>query len=220
VEHLNENQFCRVSAPERFVEVRVMKTYSEEQFLKWAEEHGVIVDERYPGSAELTFTSGSDLSRFWIVPSQPKKRPRFLAAMLRLLGKWHSCRVWRHMGRWPERPGRRCASDRVELQILKGIGMPMGTDDVVEFMRTDRDRLTALLFTTTVFGWSVAEDLYLVPNDAQYIVETSHHGLVYVYFRQLEDLHQFVEGMNRAEFPLPDTVPDWTIEIPDWMTKP
>jgi hypothetical protein len=196
-----------------------MKTHSEAQFLKWAEEHGVLLDKRYPRSAELTFNRGPDLDRFWLIPPKPEARPHFLERLLHLMGKWQSCYAWRHMGRWPEKPGRRCAKDRVEFQILKGIGMPLGTDDVVEFKRSERDQLTSLLFSSTVFGWSVAEDLYLVPNHAQHIIETSHHGVVYVYFREMEGLEQFVKGMKREKFPLPKTVPDWTILTPAWMEK-
>jgi hypothetical protein len=194
-----------------------MKTHSEEQFLKWAGAHGMGLDERYPNSAMLTFKPDPGLDRFWVVPPEPEARPYFLALMLDLMGKWRSCHVWRHMGCWPQRPDRQRVKGRVEFHILKGIGMPMGTDDIVEFKRSERDQLTALLFTTTVFGWSTPEDLYVVPNHAQYIIEIYHHGVVYVYFRQMKDLRQFVKGMEKEEFPLPKTVPDWTFETPEWM---
>ncbi len=197
-----------------------MKTQSEEQFLKWAEAHDMGLDASYPNSACLAFKPPDySLDRFWVVPPKPQQRPYFLAVMLDLLGKWQSCRVWRHMGRWPQRPYRQRVNDRVEFQILKGIGMPLGTDDVVEFRRSERDQLTTLLFSTTVFGWCVAEDLYVVPNHAQHIMETSHHGVVHVLFRQMKYLRQFVKGMEKEEFPLPKTVPDWTFEVPEWMNK-
>jgi hypothetical protein len=196
-----------------------MKTHSEEQFLKWAGTHGMGLDERYPNSAVLTFKPDPAIDRFWVVPSEPEVRPYFLSLMLDLMGKWQSCRVWRHMGWWPKRPDRERVKGRVEFHILKGIGMPMGTNDVVEFKRSERDQLTTLLFSTTIFGWCVAEDLYVVPNHAQHIIETSHHGVVHVYFRQMKDLRQFVKGMNKEEFPLPKTVPDWTFETPEWMSK-
>jgi hypothetical protein len=101
-----------------------MKTHSEEQFLKWAKTHDMGLDERYPDSAVLTFKPDPDLERFWVVPRQPERRPYFIALMLELMGKWQSCRVWRHMGSWHERPNPERLNDRIEFQILKGIGMP------------------------------------------------------------------------------------------------
>jgi hypothetical protein len=197
-----------------------MKTHSEEQFLKWAEAQSMVFDEDYPAARTLTFKRAPNLNRFWVVPQQPEQRPYFLAGILDLMGKWQSCRAWRHMGRWPERPGRpRAMKDRVEFQILKGIGMPMGTDDIVEFSRRERDQLATLLFSTTVFGWSIAEDLYVVPDHAEHIIRTDHHGVVWMHFRQLEDLQQSVKKMNRRGYPLPKAVPDWTFTIPEWMGK-
>jgi hypothetical protein len=196
-----------------------MKTHSEEQFLKWVEAHGMALDERYPDSAELTFKPDSALDRFWVVPPRPERRPHFLATILRLAGEWQSCLVWRHMGSWPRRPDPQRLNDRVEFQILKGIGMPLGTADIVEFERAELDQLITLLFSTTIFGWSVGEDLYVVPNHAQYIIKTSHHDVVHVLFRHMEDLRQFAKGMDEEEFRLPTAVPDATFIIPEWMNK-
>jgi hypothetical protein len=196
-----------------------MKTHSEEQFLKWAKTCGMGLDERYLDSAVLTFKPDPDLERFWVVPRQPERRPHFIAVMLELMGKWQSCRVWRHMGSWHERPNPERLNDRVEFQILNGIGMPMGTGDIVEFERAEFDQLTTLLFSTTIFGWSVGEDLYVVPNHAQHILKASHHDVVHVSFRRVEDLQEFVKGMDKEEFPLPKAVPDSTFKIPEWMNK-
>jgi hypothetical protein len=196
-----------------------MKTHREEQFLKWTGARGIGLDERYPDSAVLTFKPDPNLRRFWVVPPQPERRPHFLATILNLTGKWRSCRVWRHMGSWPNRPDPGRLNDRIEFQILAGIGMPMGTGDIVEFKKAELDRLITLLFSTAIFGWSVGEDLYVVPNDAQHIIKTSHHDVVHVSFRKLSDLNRFVKGMDKEKFPLPKTVPDWTFEIPEWMNK-
>ena len=74
-----------------------MKTQSEKQFLKWVEARGMGLDARYPDSACLTFKRDPALDRFWTVPPKPEVRPHFLALMLDLMGKWQSCRVWRHI---------------------------------------------------------------------------------------------------------------------------
>ena len=199
-----------------------MKTQTEKLFLKWATAHGMGLDERYPDSAVLTFKPNPDFDRFWIVPSQPERRPFFLLLMLELMGKWESCFVWRHMGSWPssDAPERsNSINSRVESQILSGLKLPMGTADIVQFDRSEVDSLVTLLFSTTVFGWSVSEDLYVVPDHAQYIVKLSHHDAIHVSFRNEETLHEFVKGMREQKFPLPEKVPDGTFKQPSWMKK-
>lgn len=97
--------------------------------------------------------------------------------------------------------------------------MPMGTHDVVEFSRDEKPKLITLLFATTVFGLSVQDDLYVVPDHARYILKTDHHGTIDVNFRTSDRLQAFVAGMNEKEFPLPDELPDWTFKLPPWMKK-
>jgi len=66
--------------------------------------------------------------------------------------------------------------------------MPPGTADVLVFHRDDLCRLVSLLFVTSTFGWSVGEDLYVVPDNARYILKMSHHGVIHVQFRNIDDI--------------------------------
>jgi len=196
-----------------------MKTHKEKQFLKWATDHGMGLDERWPDSAVLTFKPAAHLDRFWETPSEPERRSYFLSLMLDLMDKWKACFVWRHMGSWPSEPDPQRINDRVEYQILNGIGLPMGTADIVEFDRSETDRLVTLLFVTTVFGWSVGEDLYVVPDHAQFIMKTSHHAVVELAFRNEQAMKLFIAGMKKEKFNLPDDLPDATFKKPEWMKK-
>lgn len=122
-----------------------MKTYSEKQFVKWATDHGMGMDERYPDSAVLTLRPDPDLDRFWETPPEPERRPCFLWLMLELMGDWKKCFVWRHMGSWPSEPDPQRLNDLVEYQILSGIGLPMGTADIVEFDRSGTSIVSRVL---------------------------------------------------------------------------
>ncbi|MBI3987805.1 MAG: hypothetical protein HY343_12840 [Lentisphaerae bacterium] len=196
-----------------------MKMHEEKHFLKWATDHGMGLDERYPDCAVLTFKPDPQLDRFWVTPPAPERRSYFVSLMLDLMGGWKSCFVWRHMGSWPSKPDPQRINDRVEHQILNGIGLPMGTANIVEFDRAETDRLVTLLFSTTVFGWSVGEDLYMVPDHSQFIMKTSHHDVVHVSFRDEQSLKRFVAGMEEEDFILPDDLPDATFKKPEWMNK-
>lgn len=194
-----------------------MKTIRESEFLAWAEQVGLFLDERYPQSAVLSFRPDPELDRFWEIPPEPERRPFFVDSLLDLMGDWRSCYIWRHLGSWPPVANQSRINDVVELQILKGLGLPLGTADVVEISREELDKLVTLIFATTIFGWSVGEDLYVIPNHGRYLLQTDHHGVVHVCFLASTDLEDFVKGMDARGFPLPDAVPDSTFKEPSWM---
>ena len=111
-------------------------------------------------------------------------------------------------------------NDVVELRILDGLGLPRGTNAVVEFSRADYDRLVTLLFSTTIFGWSVGEDLYVVPTHGRHLLQTDHHGVIHLSFRTEESLTLCIDEMERRGFSLPGEVPDSTFKQPGWMKEP
>lgn len=194
-----------------------MRTLTESAFLSRIRDLGVRVDDRYPQSAILAFHPNPGLDRFWEIPAEPERRPYFIACMLAQMGDWKSCYAWRHMGSWPASAEPLRINDVVELRILRGLELPLGTGDVVEFNRGDEDRLITLIFATTVFGWSVGQDLYLVPNDGRYILKATHHGVVDVAFRDTSDLERWAIRMGEKGFSLPSDVPDSTFKVPTWM---
>jgi hypothetical protein len=197
-----------------------MRTVTADEFLHWAAGKGLALDPEYPDSAVLDFQGGSD-SRFWVVPAQSERRPYFIASLLELMGEWQTCYAWRHLGGWPFRGSvePRRVNDAVELRILEGLGMPLGTADVVVFDLNDFDTLTTLLFSTTIFGWSGGQDLYVVPNHARQVLQTDHHGVIHVSFRDPSDTGHWVAEMSRRGFDLPDELPDATFKRPSWMPE-
>lgn len=194
-----------------------MRTHREDEFLAWAERSGFQIDSRYPDSAVLTFRPDSEHHRFWEVPIHPEQRPYFIASILEGIGDWQACYAWRHLGSWPPSAVPERINDVVELRILEGLGLPLGTNAVVEFTRLEYAKLVTLLFSTTIFGWSVGDDLYVVPDHAQHLLQTDHHGVIHVSFRTEDGLKPYVEEMERRGFPLPNEVPDPTFKQPQWM---
>lgn len=194
-----------------------MKTLTESAFLAWADGAGLGLDLRYPQSAVLVFQPDPRQHRFWEVPVEPERRPYFIWSLLELMGDWQECYVWRHLGSWPTSADPSRINDVVELQILKGLGLPIGTADIVKFDRAELDRLATLMFSTTIFGWSVGDDLYVVPDHAKYILQTDHHNVIHVSYRTQADIDRWVRRMEECGFRLPDDVPDSTFKKPDWM---
>jgi hypothetical protein len=108
-------------------------------------------------SAVLVFRPNPQQDRFWEVPAEPERRPYFLLSFLELMGDWQECYAWRHLGSWPESAEPLRINDVVEWQILKGLGLPLGTAEVVRFERAELDKLVTLMFSTTIFGGPLAK---------------------------------------------------------------
>jgi hypothetical protein len=86
--------------------------------------------------------------------------------------------------------------------------------------RSEREALVTLLFSTTVFGWSVNEDVYVVPDHARQILQTDHHhDVVHVSFPAHGDMEDWVAKMSEEGFDLPHDPPDATFKRPSWMSK-
>jgi hypothetical protein len=202
-----------------------MRAESENDFLEWAHEFGIALDPEYPQSAVLRFEGLVRTSRFWDIPGEPERRSYFFVSLLEAAGTWQSCAVWRALGSWPDLPPGSAldGSDplplnyRVDARLLAGLGLPLGTGEVVWFRRDEADSLLALMFTTSVFGWSVGEDLYVVPDNGSCVMKVGHHGVVYVDLREPGDVHAWVALLGERGFCLPDEIPDATFKKPDWM---
>ena len=194
-----------------------VRTLTEAAFLSWADGAGLRLDPQYPQSAVLVFRHDLHHDRFWEIPPEPERRPYFIVSLLELMGDWQECYAWRHLGRWPESADPRRSNDVVELRILEGLGLPLGTADVVTFERAELDTLVTLVFSTTVFGCSVGDDLYIVPDHARCIVQTDHHDVIHVSCRSSAEVERWVEHMERRGFPLPEELPDPTFKKPGWM---
>ncbi len=196
-----------------------MKRHTQSAFLAWARERGLSLDPKYPQSAVLTFVPNLQFDRFWVVPAEPERWPHFLGCMVDAFGPWSSCHCWRHLGRWPEKSDEQQIDDEVEYLIFRGIGLPTGSRDVIEFSLSERAKLIILLLATTIFGRTVGQDVYLVPDTGLGILETDHHGVIHASFKDEGAMIAHIRRMEQEGFSLPDEVPDATFKVPKWIRR-
>jgi hypothetical protein len=194
-----------------------MQTQPRIEFMSWAIDQGIVTSPRYPNSGDLEFKGEPIHARFWVVPTKPDARAAFIRVLLQLLGEWQRCFVWVKKHIWPKPTWREDPSSQVELTIFRDMGIPLGTDDVVQLCREEIGRLVALVFVRMLFFGTSFTDLNIVPDNAQYIMMTDHHGVVHVRFKRPETVDDFIAAMDKAGFPLPDELPDGTFKMPDWM---
>lgn len=194
-----------------------MKAIPEQQILSWLSERHLDVGDHYPEKVSVLFKD--DFSRFWVVPQEPANRPHLIDTILSLTEAWSECLVWKPDGSWMESTEDSRTNDVVLLQLLRGLGLPLGTADGVLFQHSERMKLVSLAFLTTIFGWCKGDDMLIIPDSGLFIVKVSHHDVIHVACKSEAAMNKFVAGMKKRGFPLPEEPPDPTFKIPKWMRR-
>jgi hypothetical protein len=141
-------------------------------------------------------------SRFWPRP-EAVELPYFLWLLLEGLDPWQACYVWPRGGRWNAADADASAGDRVRARIVAGAGVPAGRKGALLFERDETAALLTVLFAQAVFGWSVPDDLFLVPDHGRQIVWVEHHDVIHVDFADSARADALVEHMATKDYPLP-----------------
>jgi hypothetical protein len=197
-----------------------VKTLARDEFLGWARDEGIVP---HPLFGDLQFAADPGLSRFWETPANLHIRVWFLGLLLESAGDWGACYAWRR-GHWPQEEEDAHPKGAVEYQILKGLGVPMGTDHVLRFDRTEVSELLTLTFSNLIFDGHWDSDMYILPDNTSYLLQTDHHDVVHVSFRDQWTLEEYVktvaDGRNPFPgFPLPTCYPDETFKPVDWIDE-
>lgn len=194
-----------------------MRVVANEDFLRWANAGGLILDPRYQHSLQLVFRDDPDRCRFWVPAGVPSDLPGFLATSITLASV--SGPYWVR----PRGGGRfihgETASFREGLIDRALAAVAIGPDvwGALVFDRTDWGDLLFVATAFFTFGWSVRQDLEIIPEDRSCCLMLGHHGEMTVQFATAERLAEFVRGMEDKGYPLPSDVPDATFKRPEWM---
>jgi hypothetical protein len=195
-----------------------MKEIAESEFLTWAKGEGMVLHPDYPDSRSLTFWPDPGNDRFWTLPNTAAEYPDLVETMLRLTGPWQRCFLWCHLGSWIESTNDPCPNSRLQETIFCVLGLTPKSARVLEFSSQETNVLAAILFTKLVFGWCVADDLFIVPDHGRIILQTDHHNVVHASFTAADQMHGFIRDMKLEGYDLPIEPPDETFRRPDWMS--
>lgn len=188
-----------------------------DEFFAWAAGCGIVPDVPPPESSWLSFQADIGGERFWVIPERAAGLPFFVNHILSGLEAWNTCYVWPRGGQWVDDRERDRIKDQVYAAILQGAGVPLGERCALRFSANELDRLVTLVFARLVFGWSVPDDVFIIPDHGRQIVQTDHHDVVHVRFRDGAMLGGFIEHMASEKYLLPEEPPDGTFKRPDWM---
>lgn len=151
------------------------------------------------------------------MPGRAAEVPFFVSHLLAGLDPWAECVLWPRGGAWPRAGGVERPGDQVRGVVLQGAGIPAGCEGAVRYGAGEADKLVAVLFAHLVFGWSVPDDLFVVPDHARQMLQTDHHDVVHVAFADEAGVEPFVRHMANEEYLLPKEPPDPTFKKPGWM---
>ena len=181
------------------------------EFLSWARVHAIAPDPEC-----LCYLGRRSHDRFWEVPQRAADLPFFLNHLLEGLDPWEHCYLWPRRG-WAYAGTRERPKEQMYGIILDSAGIRPDFDGAVRYPKSEMEKLTAAAFASLVFGWTVADDLFVIPDHARQIVQTSHHEVVHVTFAEEQRVATYVEHMAAEEYVLPSELPDATFKRPDWM---
>jgi len=193
---------------------------NEQRFLQWAAQRGIELDIRYEPPQCLVFTSGRASARFWCTPEKPSAIPFFIASILKAMDPWEEARVWKRVPSWwfgLDEDSHE--AEHVLANIVRAIGIPEEFRGAIAFAQSEFYALTTLLFAQMCLGWSVNDDVFVVPNHARQIFHVEHHDIVHVSCSDEARIERFVADLAQEGFRLPDRPPDETFKVPNWMSK-
>jgi hypothetical protein len=175
------------------------------EFLRWAAEGGIVPDPDGPdGQAPLTFGSASLHVRTWIAPEAPFNLPGFASCLLGAAAQQSSVYLFINGGA-PWFTGSDPATGPVWEHLRDRI---VGTLPILRDFRgalkmafPESDDVVLMMVTFLVYAWCVADDLQVLPERRDVIMQTCHHGLVFVCASDPRRLEAFVTSMVEGGFP-------------------
>ena len=194
-----------------------MKLVPDNQFIEWLEAGGIRNDPRWPRSQSLTFGEDHDHTRWWLPPEVVSDLPGFITTALELSssnGPYWLCR--RGGGTWYDGDDGTVRNQIIDRMVAI-TGVPSDFSGALGLETSEWRDLLILTAAYFVFGWSVGEDLYIIPDDRSCILMIDHHGTLSIHCESNERLEAFSQGMREAGHELPDHLPDATFKRPDWM---
>jgi hypothetical protein len=191
---------------------------TDEAFHAWLAEGGIGSDPRYPNSYCLVFLAAPDCSRFWFPSFVPSDLPGFINAALDAASSTAPYYLYRRGGgRWFDESSSGPGANQTIEDLLRAVGLPASASGALRLERSEWRVLQAIVIAFYVYGWSVGEDLYILPTGRDCILMTSHHGELAVEFPTEARLEQFRAAMLQEGYDLPTQVPDGTFKGPDWL---
>jgi hypothetical protein len=172
---------------------------SDAEFWRWAGNVGIGRHPHLGSSGILAFLELEGPSTRWFIPPPIGDAPTFMTQLLIATGA-EAFVLWRRGGgAWIEGLEDFSRNQAIDV-VLRGAGIPDDHDGALRLERGDWARLWAITLAICTFGWSVGEDLFILPSDGSFIAMISHHDELLVTARSPENEARFVAEMHAAGY--------------------
>jgi hypothetical protein len=180
-----------------------MQIINEIAFRQWLAVGSIYPTPEVGEIDTISFSQSSATSGIWFPSMIPSKLPGFIAAALQAIsphGRYYLLR--RGGGKWQEGNLDGPISNRIIDDVLQLYGVHSTATGALCFLESDWKQLTAIIAAFYVHGWSVGEEVYILAEERDAILRTSHHGELLGQFPSAKHFDQFVSAMERAGYGL------------------
>lgn len=176
-----------------------MQLSLETEFRRWMERMGIGPHPRFPQA--LTFTKAANCQESWLPTGRISDLPGFLQTAVGIASRDGAVWLFRKGGGgWYEGADAPIGNHVID-RVVASLGVPTDFEGALGFEGTEWRDLYLLISTFFVWGWSVGEDLYVIPKNGSCFLMTSHHGELFAGFPTEEALARFRSDMDRAGHP-------------------
>lgn len=176
-----------------------MQLVPEAEAAKWMAGVGIGIHPRFP--SHLAFVEEPDCQTSWLPTGRVCDLPGFLQTAVGLAQEHGSVWLYRKGGgSWYEDEDAPIGNQIID-RVLAALGVPRDFYGALAFEFVEWRDLYLVISTFIVWGWSVGEDLYIIPTTGSCMLMTSHHGELFGLFPAEDALAKFEAEMTRLEFP-------------------
>jgi hypothetical protein len=180
-------------------------------FLMQIAAHGLRLDDRYEEPRCLSYQNN-----LWIgipMPAEVVPRAKAISAALEFIDPHLSVCLWPRGGVWRYGPAARPASVRRNLEeavaaVFRAFGIVEGTQGALRFAPDEKDKLFALVLTNSLAAATVRDDIFVVPDDPQFVLYFDHDGQIILEFRD-EPARDQITSRLRSRFAELHLPVDW-----------
>jgi hypothetical protein len=154
------------------------------------------LDARYAPPQTLAFQGGPKGEWSAELPGDAKAVPRWIASLIDAVRPEKSVYLYPRDGGWKSGD-----SQKLFLQsaIFKSCGIAPVGNEVIVASESERDAVEALFFMSLVYGGTVSDDIFLVPDHSKIILYADHHSAIHAEFRDEDFMMKYLIEVSECE---------------------
>ena len=173
-----------------------MQILEDVRFFGWLQQRGIIADPERGTGDRLTFAEGGTEERRWLPGGIVSDVPDFTWALLNAAMQGGPWWVWRRGGGpWMDEFGDEGGLRNASLDRMLGALGYGGGSGALRLGVKELPDLWLIVNAFYRFGWSVGEDLYVIPDDCSCMLLFSHEGHVEGRFPSAERADAFAAAL-------------------------